>query len=63
MATNTISHQQKVDSVELETDKIPELMDHDSSEKSKTNIEHYIQYNDELEMIPEESDKDLPVTA
>ena len=63
LATNTISHQQKVDSVELETDEIPELIDHDTSEKSKTNIEHYIQYNDELEMIPEESDEDLPVTV
>ena len=63
MATNTISHQQKVDSVELEADEIPELIDQDTSEKGETNIEHYIQYNDELEMIPEESDKDLPVTA
>ena len=63
MATNTISHRQKVDSVELETDEIPELIDHDTGEKSETNIEHYIQYNDELEMIPEESDEDLPVTA
>ena len=63
MATNTISHRQKVDSVELETDEIPELIDHDTSKKSETNIEHYIQYNDELETIPEESDEDLPVTA
>ena len=63
MATNTISHQQKVDSVELGTDEIQELIDHDTSEKSETNIEHYIRYNDELEMIPEESDEDLPVTA
>ena len=63
MATNTISHQQKVDSVELKADKIPELIDHDTDKKSKTNIEHYIQYNDELEMIPEESDEDLPVTV
>ena len=31
--------------------------------KRETNIEHYIQYNDELETIPEESDKDLPVTV
>ena len=60
MATNTISHQQKVDSAELGTD---ELIDHDTGKKSETNIEHYIQYNDELEMIPEESDEDLPVTA
>ena len=29
MATNTISHQQKVDSVELEADEIPELIDQD----------------------------------
>ena len=63
MATNTISHQQKVDSAELGTDKIPKLIDHDTGEKSETNIEHYIQNNDELEMIPEESDKDLPVTV
>ena len=62
VATNTISHQQKVDSVELETDEIPELIDHNTGEKSETNIEHYIRYNDELETIPEESDEDLPVT-
>ena len=63
VATNTISHQQKVDSVELETDEILELIDHNTGKKSKTNIEHYIRYNDELETIPEESDEDLPVTV
>ena len=63
MATNTISHQQKVDSVELEADEILELIDQDTGEKGETNIEHYIPYNDKLEMIPEESDEDLPVTA
>ena len=63
MATNTISHQQKVDSAEFGTDKIPELIDHDTGKKSETNIEHYIRYNDELETIPEESDEDLPVTV
>ena len=63
MATNTISHQQKVDSVELEADEIPELIDQDTGKKGETNIEHYIQYNDELETIPEESDEDLPVTV
>ena len=63
MATNTISHQQKVSSVELGKDEIPELINHDTGEKSETNIEHYIRYNDELETIPEESDKDLPVTV
>ena len=63
VATNTISYQQKVDSAELGTDKILELIDHDTGKKSETNIEHYIRYNDELETIPEESDKDLTVTA
>ena len=63
VATNTISHQQKVDSVELGKDEILELINHDTGKKSETNIEHYIRYNDELEMIPEESDEDLPVTA
>ena len=63
MATNTISHQQKVDSAELGTDEILELIDHDTGKKSETNIEHYIRYNDELETIPEESDEDLPVTV
>ena len=42
MATNTINHQQKVDSVELEADEIPEFIDQDTGEKGKTNIEHYI---------------------
>ena len=42
VATNTISHQQKVDSAELGTDEIPELIDNDTGEKSETNIEHYI---------------------
>ena len=63
MATNTISHQQKVNSAELGKDEILELTDHDTGKKSETNIEHYIRYNDKLEMIPEESDEDLPVTV
>ena len=46
MATNTISHEQKADSVELETDAIPELIDQDTGERSETNIEHYIRYNE-----------------
>ena len=63
MATNTISHQQKVDSVELEADEILELINQDTGKRSETNIEHYIRYNDELEMIPEESEEDPPVTV
>ena len=62
VAMNTINHQQIVDSADLENDNIPELLDNDTSKKTEENIEHYIRYKDELEMIPEESDKDLPVT-
>ena len=42
VATNTISHQQKVDSVELKADEILELINQDTSEKGETNIEQYI---------------------
>ena len=63
MATNTISHEQKSDSVELKADEILELIDEDTGKMSETNIEHYIQYNEELETIPEESEEDPPVTV
>ena len=63
MATNTMHHQQKVDSVELKADEILELIDQDSGKKGEKNIKHYIRYNDKLEMILEESDEDLPVTV
>ena len=62
MAMNTINHQQIVDSAELGKDDIPELVDNDTGEKSEKNMEQYIRYNDELETILEESDKDLPIT-
>ena len=63
VATNTINHQQTVDTMELEKDEILELLDNDTGEQSEKNIEQYIRYHDELEIIPEESDKDLLVTA
>ena len=63
MATNTINHHQIVDLTNLENDDIPELLDNDISEKTQENIEQYIRYKDELETIPEESDKDFPVMA
>ena len=63
MATNTISHPQIVDSVELKKDDIPELVDNDTGEKSENNMEQYIRYKNKLEMIPEESAEDLLVTA
>ena len=45
---------QKVDSVEHKEENIPELIDHDAGTNGKINTEHYIQYHDELETIPEE---------
>ena len=62
-ATNTINHQQIVDSAEPWKDDIPELVDNDTGKKSENNMEQYIRYNEELETIPEESDEDLPVTV
>ena len=63
VAMNTINHYQIVGSTNWENDNIPELLDNDTSKMSDNNIEQYIQYKDELETIPEESDEDLPVTV
>ena len=63
MATNTINHHQIVDLTNLEKDDIPELLDNDTGKKTQENIEQYIQYKDELETIPEESDEDFPAMA
>ena len=42
VATNTINHQQIVDSADLENDDILELLDNDTGEKTEENIEQYI---------------------
>ena len=42
MATNTINHQQRVDTAELEKADILELLDNDTGEQSENNIEQYI---------------------
>ena len=63
VATNTINHHQIVDSTNLENDDILELLDNDTGKKTQENIKQYIQYNEGLETIPEESNEDLPVTA
>ena len=63
VATNTINHHQTVDLTNLENDDIPELLDNDTGKKTQENIEQYIQYKDELETIPEESDEDFPAMA
>ena len=62
MATNTINHQQIVNSADLKYDDILELLDNDTGEKTVENIEQYIRYKDEIETIPEESDEDFLVT-
>ena len=63
MAMNTINHHQIADITNLENDDIPELLDNDTGKKTQENIEQYIRYKDELETIPEESDKDFPAMA
>ena len=63
MATNTTSQQQKVNSVEHEEEKVPELIDHDTGTNGEINTEHYIRYHDELETIPEENDEEPPMTV
>ena len=62
-ATNTTTQQQEVKSVEHKEEKILELIDHDTGANGETNTEHYIQYHDELETIPEESDKEPSMAA
>ena len=42
MATNTASQKQKVDFVEHDEEKIPELIDQDTGTNGETNVEHYI---------------------
>ena len=63
MAMNTINHHQTVDLTYLENDDIPELLDNHTGEKTQENIEQYIRYKNELETIPEESNKDFPAMA
>ena len=63
VAMNTINHHKIVDLTNLENDDIPELLDNDTGKKTQENTEQYIRYKDELETIPEESDKDFPATA
>ena len=63
VAMNTVNHQQMADVAEMGKDNIPELVNMDTGEMSDYNTEQYIQYNEGSETIPEESDKDLQVTA
>ena len=63
VAMNSTTQQQKVDSVEHEEEKIPELIDHDTGTNGEINTEHYIRYHDELETIQEENNEEPPTTA
>ena len=63
VATNTVNPQQMVDVAEMGKDDIPELVDNDTSEGSDNYTKQYIQYNEGLEMIPEETEDDHPITA
>ena len=62
MAMNTTSQQQKVDFVKHDEEKIPKLIDQDTGTNGEINAEHYLQYHDELETIPEENDEDPLMT-
>ena len=63
VATNTSSQQQKADLVEQDEEKVPESNGHNTSENGAPNVEHNIQYQDELETILEEEDKDPQMAA
>ena len=54
VATNTLSQQQKADFVEHDEEKVPESNGQDTGENGAPNVEHNIQYYDELETILEE---------
>ena len=62
MATNTTSQQQKSDFAEYEVEKIPELINHDTSMNGEMNAEHYVGHHEELDTIPEENGEDLSMT-
>ena len=63
VATNTVNLQQMADVAEMGKDDIPKLVNNYTGKMSDNNTEQYIQYNEGLETIPEESDKDLQVTV
>ena len=61
VAMNTVNHQQIDDVAEIGKDNILELVDNDTSKMSDNNTKQYIQYNEGLEGIPEETDEDIQV--
>ena len=67
VATNTPSQQQKTDFVEQEDEdvevRVPESNGHDTGENGTNHAEHDIQYQNELEIIPEEEEDEDPQMA
>ena len=63
VSTNTTTQQQEVESVEYEKERIPELIDHDTSANGEINTEHYIKYHDDLETILEENEEEPSMIA
>ena len=62
VATNTSSQQQKAQFVEHDEEEVPESNGQDTGENGAQNVEHDIQYYDDLETIPEE-DEDPQMAA
>ena len=62
VATNTPSQQQEANLIEQDEEddevRVPESNGHDTSENGTNHTEHVIQYQDELETIPEGEDED-----
>ena len=67
VATNTSSPQQKANFIEQDEEhdevRVPESNGHDTGENGANHTEHDIQYQDELETIPEEEEDEDPQMA
>ena len=66
MATNTPSQQQEANFVEQDEEhegRVPESNGHDTGENGTNHTEHDIQYQDQLETIPEEEEDEDPQMA
>ena len=59
MAINTSSQQQKADFVEHDEEEVPESNGQDTGKNGAQNVEHDIQYYDELETILEDEDPQM----
>ena len=60
VATNTSTQQQEANFIEHDEEKVLESYGQDTGENGAQNVEHDIQYHDELETIPEEEEDEDP---